>query len=179
MGWFPCSRSTDCPAPTAPVSPGGNCCRSAARDFLDSACPRSSRRRTPKALLAGGRAKSVIFLFLFGGPSQLETFDMKPDAKREVRGPFQPIRSRTPDLMISEHLGRLANISEQVRGDPDDDAQLQRSQRRGALSPDRSSLACADRRRVFGHAQGLAFDGVGLESLSQKEPGGMERDLAS
>lgn len=59
----------------------------------------------------GGRAKSVIFLFLFGGPSQLETFDMKPDAPRDVRGPFEPIRSRTPGLLIGEHLPRLADIS--------------------------------------------------------------------
>ncbi len=56
----------------------------------------------------GGRAKSVIFLFLFGGPSQLETFDLKPDAPSDIRGPFQPIDSRTPGLLISEHLPGLA-----------------------------------------------------------------------
>ncbi len=39
------------------------------------------------------RAKSVIFLFLFGGPSQLETFDMKPDATSTIRGPFKPVAS--------------------------------------------------------------------------------------
>lgn len=60
----------------------------------------------------GGRAKSVIFLFLFGGPSQLETFDMKPEAPREIRGPFAPIRSRTPDLLMCEHLSGLAKISD-------------------------------------------------------------------
>ncbi|HEY4261553.1 MAG TPA: DUF1501 domain-containing protein [Schlesneria sp.] len=58
------------------------------------------------------RAKSVIFLFLFGGPSQLETFDMKPDATSKVRGPYSPIASRTPDLHICELLGRCANISD-------------------------------------------------------------------
>lgn len=58
------------------------------------------------------RAKSVIFLFLFGGPSQLETFDMKPDAPSSIRGPFQPIASRTPELRICEHLPRLACISD-------------------------------------------------------------------
>ena len=61
--------------------------------------------------LGGGRAKSVIFLFLFGGPSQLETFDMKPEAPQEIRGPFKPIASRTPGLLISEHLERLAKIA--------------------------------------------------------------------
>ncbi|MEQ8790186.1 MAG: DUF1501 domain-containing protein [Pirellulaceae bacterium] len=61
---------------------------------------------------SGGRAKSVIFLFLFGGPSQLETFDMKPEAPSEIRGPFLPIASRSPGLLISEHLPRLADASD-------------------------------------------------------------------
>jgi len=59
-----------------------------------------------------GRAKSVIFMFLFGGPSQLETFDMKPNAPSEIRGPFRPINSRTPGLLICEHLHRLAAVSD-------------------------------------------------------------------
>lgn len=59
------------------------------------------------------RAKSVMFLFLFGGPSQLETFDMKPDAPSGIRGPFQPIASRTPGLHICEHLPLLASLSDQ------------------------------------------------------------------
>src|SRR5438128_6038854 len=54
------------------------------------------------------RAKSVLFVFLFGGPSQLETFDMKPDSPSRIRDPFRPIASRTPDLQICEHLPRLA-----------------------------------------------------------------------
>src|SRR5207249_2028207 len=58
------------------------------------------------------RARSVIFLFLFGGPSQLESFDMKPDAPSGIRGPFRPIASRTPGLFISEHLPRLARVSD-------------------------------------------------------------------
>lgn len=58
------------------------------------------------------RAKSVMFLFLFGGPSQLETLDMKPNAPSGIRGPFRPIASRTPGLLISEHLPRLAAMSD-------------------------------------------------------------------
>ena len=57
------------------------------------------------------KAKSVIFLFLFGGPSQLETFDMKPEAPERIRGPYKAIASRTPGLRICEHLPRLAAIS--------------------------------------------------------------------
>lgn len=59
-----------------------------------------------------GRAKSVLFLFLFGGPSQLETFDMKPQAPSKTRGPFRPIASRTPGLRICEHLPQTANLSD-------------------------------------------------------------------
>ncbi len=59
-----------------------------------------------------GRAKSVIFMMLFGGPSQLETFDMKPGAPDTIRGPFRPIACRTPGLRICEHLPRLANVSD-------------------------------------------------------------------
>lgn len=58
------------------------------------------------------RAKSVIFLFLFGGPSQLESFDMKPESASGIRGPYQPIPSRTPGLMICEHLPKLAAMSD-------------------------------------------------------------------
>lgn len=60
------------------------------------------------------RAKNVIFMFLFGGPSQLETFDMKPEAPEKVRGPFQPIASRTPGLRICEHLPRTADLSDRL-----------------------------------------------------------------
>ena len=58
------------------------------------------------------RAKSVMFLYLFGGPSQLETFDMKPDAPSTLKGPFKTIASRTPDLRLCEHLGRSAQLSD-------------------------------------------------------------------
>lgn len=64
------------------------------------------------AVQHAARAKSVIFVFLYGGPSQLETFDMKPDAASNIRGPFRPIASRTSDLRICEHLPRLADRSD-------------------------------------------------------------------
>lgn len=58
------------------------------------------------------RAKNVVFLFLFGGPAQHETFDMKPEATDAIRGPFKPIASRTPGLLISEHLPKTAAVSD-------------------------------------------------------------------
>ena len=57
------------------------------------------------------KAKSVIFVFLAGGLSQIDTFDMKPDAPEEIRGEFKPIGTRTPGVQICEHLPMLANNS--------------------------------------------------------------------
>lgn len=51
---------------------------------------------------------NCIFLFLVGGPSQLDTFDMKPDAPLEIRGPYKPIRTNNPDIQISEIFPNLA-----------------------------------------------------------------------
>ena len=52
--------------------------------------------------------RSVILLMLVGGPSQLETWDPKPDAPDEVRGPFGSIATSVPGVRISEHLPRIA-----------------------------------------------------------------------
>ena len=54
------------------------------------------------------QAKSCILIWLDGGPSHLETFDMKPDAPKEVRGPFQPIQTNVPGITMSEVLPRTA-----------------------------------------------------------------------
>lgn len=61
-----------------------------------------------------GKAKSVIILFLYGSPSQLETWDMKPDAPEQIRGPFKPIRTSNPSIDISEHLPRMAKWMNRV-----------------------------------------------------------------
>jgi len=61
-----------------------------------------------------GKAKSVIILFLYGSPSQLETWDMKPDAPEQIRGPFKPIRTSNPSIEICEHLPRMAKWMNQV-----------------------------------------------------------------
>ena len=55
---------------------------------------------------------AVIFLFLHGGPSQLETYDMKPAATREVRGPFHPISTSVADLQLCELLPLHAQIAD-------------------------------------------------------------------
>ncbi|WP_250847136.1 DUF1501 domain-containing protein [Aquisphaera insulae] len=62
--------------------------------------------RTPSS--GGGDSRSVILLLLVGGPSQLETWDPKPDAPAEVRGPFGSIPTKIPGIRISEFLPKLA-----------------------------------------------------------------------
>lgn len=55
-----------------------------------------------------GRAKSCILLFMWGGPAQQETWDLKPDAPEQIRGEFRPIATNVPGIDISEHFPRLA-----------------------------------------------------------------------
>ncbi len=54
------------------------------------------------------RAKHVIFLFQFGGPSHIDMFDMKPNAPDKYRGPLKEISTSVPGLKVCEHLPRVA-----------------------------------------------------------------------
>ena len=54
--------------------------------------------------------RSVILIWQHGGPSQLDTFDMKPEAVREVRGPYQPIASSLPGLDVCELCPEQAKV---------------------------------------------------------------------
>jgi hypothetical protein len=58
------------------------------------------------------RVRAVIQLFMWGGPSQHETFDLKPNAPDGVRGEFRPIAARVSGLRICEHLPRLAALAD-------------------------------------------------------------------
>jgi hypothetical protein len=72
-------------------------------------------RAAPDALDSTfGRAKSLLFLFLSGGPSQYETFDPKPDAPAEIRGVFRPINTNVPGVRICELLPRTARMADKL-----------------------------------------------------------------
>ena len=58
--------------------------------------------------------KAVIMVLLRGGPSHIDTFDPKPDASREVRGPFKPIATNVPGIQVSEILPLQAKIMDQL-----------------------------------------------------------------
>ena len=69
------------------------------------------RRRASAASQSQPAANTaVIQLFLGGGPSQLDTFDLKPDAPADIRGEFHEISTSVPGIRISEHLPRLAAV---------------------------------------------------------------------
>jgi hypothetical protein len=83
-------------------------------DYLSLAEGSEPGRARPRA-----SADAVIFLHLQGGPSHLDTLDLKPEAPVEERGEFQAIRSKLPGLPVCEHLPRLAAMIDQftlIRG---------------------------------------------------------------
>ncbi len=68
---------------------------------------------TPNAA-PSGRGKSVIMIWLRGGPSHIDSYDMKPDAPAEIRGEFQPIATRVPGIQICEYMPRQAAIMDKL-----------------------------------------------------------------
>jgi Protein of unknown function (DUF1501) len=73
-------------------------------------------RASPATTPAMGkrRRNSCVFLFLFGGPSHIDLWDMKPDAPAEVRGDFRPIATRVPGVRVCEHLPGLAGVMDRL-----------------------------------------------------------------
>jgi hypothetical protein len=69
------------------------------------------RLKAAGAVSSEHRAKSVIMICLGGGPSHLETYDMKPDAPAEIRGEFRPIKSNVAGMTLCELLPRQAKIA--------------------------------------------------------------------
>lgn len=67
----------------------------------------SGHAANPKA-----RARSVIFLHQYGGPSHHDTFDMKPAAPAAIRGEFKPIATNVPGIQICERLPQVARIAD-------------------------------------------------------------------
>ncbi len=60
------------------------------------------------------RANSCIFIFLFGGPSHIDLWDMKPDAPVEIRGEFRSIATNVPGIQLCEHLPMLARTADKL-----------------------------------------------------------------
>lgn len=72
----------------------------------------AAEKQTPKSPPV--KAKSVVFLYQFGGPSHVETFDMKPNAPDGIRSQFGTIASSLPGLPVCEHLPKTAQVMHKV-----------------------------------------------------------------
>src|SRR5882672_3808173 len=59
-------------------------------------------------------AKSCILIWMDGGPTHYETFDPKPDAPVEIKGEFKPLAAKTPGIFFSEHMTKLAGMSDKL-----------------------------------------------------------------
>jgi uncharacterized protein (DUF1501 family) len=70
------------------------------------------RVRAQESPAAGLPGKAVIMVYLNGGPSHMDMYDMKPDAPVEYRGEFKPIRTNVPGLDVCEHLPLHARIAD-------------------------------------------------------------------
>jgi hypothetical protein len=69
---------------------------------------------SPGRRRSAARVKSCILLFYYGGPSHLDTWDMKPDAPREIRGDFKMMATTVPGLRICEHLPHCARVIDKL-----------------------------------------------------------------
>ena len=92
------------------------------RDFLHAGALATLGLTLPRfqAATAAGAVKdsdvNCIMLFLVGGPSQLDTWDPKPDAPEGIRGEFKPIQTSVPGTRLTEVLPKLARLSRQIMG---------------------------------------------------------------
>ena len=92
------------------------------RDFLQVGTLGAIGLSLPQLMSAQAQAatnkprddRNVIMIFNLGAPSQLDTWDMKPEAPAEIRGPFAPIATKVPGIQVSEAFPKLASIMDKV-----------------------------------------------------------------
>ena len=99
-----------------------------------------SRLRRQAAPLLRRRARSVIVLYLNGGPSQLDSWDMKPDAPAEIRGSFQPIQTIVPDVLGQRAFSADGPPGKPIRRHPLDVSSRRRSPQGELLDDDRRPM---------------------------------------
>jgi hypothetical protein len=96
------------------------CDRVSRRNFLQIGALGLTGLTLPRLLAAeaqavgGKRQKSVILIYLVGGPPHQDILDLKPSAPREIAGPFRPIRTNVPGIEICEHLPILAGMMDKL-----------------------------------------------------------------
>ena len=109
---------------------------------------------------AEASAKAVISIYLSGGPSHIDMYDLKPNAPVEVRGEFRPIKTKVPGLEVCELMPRHAEIADKI-------AVLNGLQSIDIHSPHMllTGFAPKDRRPVFGSVVSRVLGGSGRDGL--------------
>jgi hypothetical protein len=79
--------------------------------LLNLSLPGMVAARVGSEIRGHAKEKSCIFVLLCGGPSHIDTWDLKPAAPAEIRGPYQPIATKVPGMRISELHTRLADLT--------------------------------------------------------------------
>jgi uncharacterized protein (DUF1501 family) len=82
--------------------------RAGGMSLLGLSLPQLLQARASESTRRVGKARACILLFMWGGPAQQDTWDLKPEAPEEYRGEFRPIATRVPGIQVCEHLPRLA-----------------------------------------------------------------------
>src|SRR5262245_22105908 len=96
------------------------CDRLSRRSFLQIGSLAMGGLSLPQLLRAEAQAglgqshKSIIMVFLSGGPPHQDLVDLKPDAPAEIRGEFKPIATNVPGIQICELLPRLAQMTDRL-----------------------------------------------------------------
>ena len=108
MSIQPRRGSANCPGPL----PRREFLRTGLAGFSSLSLPGLLRLKAQAGLAEKRRNTAVIVVWLHGGATHLETYDPKPKAAAEFRGPFSPVTTRTPGLEICELVPRHAAISD-------------------------------------------------------------------
>ncbi len=112
--------------------------------------------------------KAIINIYLPGGPSHLDMWDLKPDAPREIRGEFEPIQTNVPGIEICELFPRIASMMDKfivVRSLDDSDGRHDSLSVHDRPQGQRSPTA---RRLAIGGRLGVALAGTGRRELSRR-----------
>src|SRR5947208_1887805 len=86
-------------------------------DLLQTDSARADPRsqfRNPKSEIRNPKARSVILLYLWGGPPQQDMWDMKPEAPEGIRSLFKPIRSVVPGIEVCDQMPLLAKQTDKL-----------------------------------------------------------------
>src|SRR6201989_593250 len=97
-----------------------NCDGVTRRDFLHAGTlsalgltlPLFNSLKAMGAVDKGKDERACIMIFNLGAPSQMDTWDPKPDAPREIRGPFKAIRTNNPDIQLTEIFPKMAKLAD-------------------------------------------------------------------